>query len=832
MEKACGKAGKDFAKILKKQSLKDAGLEEKMESRWRRARYMPNLPLEGHDRKVTASPEHLALARKAGCEGMVLLKNNEGLLPLKKYGKVALFGKGVFDYVKGGGGSGDVTVSHVWNLYDGFVKNDAVDMVFEPLARFYKDEVERQYRDGAIPGMTVEPQLPEVLVREAREFADTAVIVISRFSGEGWDRRSVSYEGQDPYEASQSEMSRRVFEQSDYCLTDREQEMVRAVCEKFEKVVAVLNVGGMVDTTWFAKEDKISSVLLAWQGGMEGGLAMADILLGKENPSGKLPDTFAASLDDYPSTANFHDSPAYVEYREDIYVGYRYFETIEQAKETVNYPFGFGLSYTEFSIDVIWAGLRDDRIVITVQVENTGKVPGKEVVQVYCGAPQGKLGKPFRVLAAFEKTKNLIPGEAQMMTLSFPVAALASYDDLGKIKKSAYVLEKGSYCFYVGNSVRDAKKIPFELDVMKDEVTEQLSQELAPRQLPKRMVSDGSYEELEQGAPYDFMENGLGWSGEETEGVTPFVRAVGRYLLWPKEQEKKILLDDVAEGNASLEEFMDQLTEADMAELLGGQPNTGVANTFGFGNLPEYGVPNLMTADGPAGLRIEPKCGIYTTSWPCATMLASTWNPDLVREVGCAAAEEVKENNISVWLAPAMNIHRSPLCGRNFEYYSEDPLLTGTIAAAMVEGIQSQKVAATIKHFACNNKETNRKNSDSRVSERALREIYLKGFEICVKKSQPWALMTSYNLVNGQRASENRELLEDILRGEWGYEGVVTTDWWTKGEHYKEVKAGNDIKMGTGYPERLMAALEKGLLTKEELRDCARRVLQLILKTE
>ena len=219
---------------------------------------MPNLPLEGHDRKVTASPEHLALARKAGCEGMVLLKNNEGLLPLKKDGKVALFGKGVFDYVKGGGGSGDVTVSHVWNLYDGFVKNDAVDMVFEPLARFYKDEVERQYRDGAIPGMTVEPQLPEVLVREAREFADTAVIVISRFSGEGWDRRSVSYEGQDPYEASQSEMSRRVFEQSDYCLTDREQEMVRAVCEKFEKVVAVLNVGGMVDTTWFAKEDKIS----------------------------------------------------------------------------------------------------------------------------------------------------------------------------------------------------------------------------------------------------------------------------------------------------------------------------------------------------------------------------------------------------------------------------------------------------------------------------------------------------------------------------------------------------------------------------------------------
>ena len=239
-----------------------------------------------------------------------------------------------------------------------------------------------------------------------------------------------------------------------------------------------------------------------------------------------------------------------------------------------------------------------------------------------------------------------------------------------------------------------------------------------------------------------------------------------------------------------------------------------------------------MTADGPAGLRIAPECGVCTTAWPCSTMLASTWNRRLVKEVGRAAAEEVKENNCSVWLAPAMNIHRSPLCGRNFEYLSEDPVLTGTIASAMVDGIQSQNIAATVKHFACNNKETNRKNSDSRVSERALREIYLKGFEICVKKSQPWALMTSYNLVNGHRASESEDLLTGILRGEWGYQGVITTDWWTKGEHYKETKAGNDIKMGTGYPERILAALEKGLITKEEIAACARRVLELILKID
>ena len=298
------------------------------------------------------------------------------------------------------------------------------------------------------------------------------------------------------------------------------------------------------------------------------------------------------------------------------------------------------------------------------------------------------------------------------------------------------------------------------------------------------------------------MENGLGWSDDETEGIAPKVRQTERRQVWGKTDH--IVLDDVAEKKAGIEEFLAQLSDAELAELLGGQPNLGVANTFGFGNLADYGVPNVMTADGPAGLRIAPECGVYTTAWPCATMLAATWNPQLVKQVGRAAAMEVKENNISVWLAPAMNIHRSPLCGRNFEYYSEDPVLTGTIAAAMVEGIQSQNIAATIKHFACNNKETNRKNSDSRVSERALREIYLKGFEICVKQAQPWVLMTSYNLVNGARASECKDLLDGILRAEWGYQGVITTDWWTKGEHYKEIKAGNDIKMGTGYPERCL----------------------------
>ena len=279
-----------------------------------------------------------------------------------------------------------------------------------------------------------------------------------------------------------------------------------------------------------------------------------------------------------------------------------------------------------------------------------------------------------------------------------------------------------------------------------------------------------------------------------------------------------------------MDDFVEQLSNEELSYLLGGQPNTGVANTWGFGNLPEYGIPNAMTADGPAGLRIEEKCGVKTTAFPCATLLACTWDPNITYEIGLAGAKEVKENNISTWLTPAVNIHRNPLCGRNFEYYSEDPYLTGIMAASMVRGIQSQNIAPAVKHFALNNKETNRKNSDSRVSERAAREIYLKAFEIIVKTASPWCIMSSYNIINGKRASENYELLQDILRDEWGFEGMVTSDWWTYGKHYKEVKAGNDLKMACGYPEELEKALKLGDLEREDLKRSVKRILELILK--
>ncbi len=779
--------------------------------RWCRAWRQPGLPLGKDGRRVTGSPEHIRLSREAAAEGMVLLKNEGQALPFEKGTRLALFGKGTMDYVKGGGGSGDVTVAYVRNLYQG-LKLKGVD-VLESLADFYRENVEEQYAGGAIPGYTREPEIPEALLAQAAAWTDTAVISICRFSGEGYDRKGIPGDG-------------------DFYLTREEQAMVDAVTAHFPRVIAVLNVGGMVDTSWFRDNDRIQAVLLAWQGGIEGGLAAADILCGDVNPSGKLTDTFAGSFEDYPSSQSFHESEDYVNYTEDIYVGYRYFETLPGAAEKVNYPFGYGLSYTGFSRRFLGAETKDGVIRVTLNVTNTGSRPGKEVVQLYYSAPQGLLGKPARVLGAFGKTRLLEAGETQTLCLELAVNDMASYDDLGKIQKSAYILEAGTYSFYLGGSVREAEKIGFSHTVPENVITAQYSEKAAPRALRKRLLADGTYEELPFGSE---RERVLGLTPQDVDGLEGVMPEVVARAAVPRDlpaKEGTVMLEDVACGRASVDELIAQLTDEELARLLGGQPNTGVANTFGMGNNPDHRIPNIMTADGPAGLRIEPECGVCTTSWPCATLLACTWNTDLVYRVGAAGAAEVKENNIGIWLTPAMNIHRSPLCGRNFEYYSEDPLVAGKMGAAMIRGIQSQHIGASMKHFACNNKETNRKDSDSRVSERALREIYLKGFEIAVKEAQPWTIMSSYNKVNGCWASENRDLLTGILRDEWGFAGAVTTDWWTHAEHYLETKAGNDIKMGCGYPQRLLEAKEKGLITREEMEICGKRILELILKVD
>ncbi len=798
---------------------------------WTRARYQVNLPLYEGQPKVTASEAHLAIARQAAREGMILLKNEGGLLPLTGGTRAALFGKGTFDYVKGGGGSGDVTCAFVTNLYDGLKQQDQPLEIFEPLCDFYRENVRVQMENGAQPGLTIEPPVPQDLLEEACAFTDTAIISISRFSGEGWDRYSVPYPRQEPHEKEFADLSQRLFPDSDFYLTPGEKAMVETVCANFSRVIVVLNIGGMMDAKWYARDERIGSVLLAWQGGMMGGFAAADLLMGKASPCGRLPDTIAGDLTDYPSTAGFHESPDYVNYTEDIYVGYRYFETLPGMRDKVVYPFGYGLSYTKFEQKMLSAEAVNDMIRIHVRVGNTGDYPGKEVVQVYYEAPSGKLGKPARALAAFAKTGTLQPGEHQELTLSFPVNSMASYDDLGRVARSAYVLEQGEYRFYVGKNVRDAMRIPFVYTVESDQVTLQLTSKAAPVQLKERLRSDGTFEPLPTGTPHDPMENGLGWEDYPFGALlAPQTRFVDYLPFFG--YAKQISFDDVADGKATLEAFMARLSIDERIHLLCGQPNTGAANTFGFGNLPEYGVPSVMTADGPAGLRIRPVCGVNTTAFPCATLMASTWDQEMVETVGFAAGEEVRENNIHIWLTPAINIHRSPLCGRNFEYYSEDPYLTGMLSGAMIRGIQRNGCAAAIKHFCCNNKETNRRNSDSRVSERALREIYLKGFEIAIREGHPKSLMSSYNLVNGQRSSENRDLLEGILREEWGFDGVVMTDWWNFAEQYKEINAGNDIKMGCGFPDRVKKAYEMGLVSEEMITLSAKRVLELILRLD
>ena len=800
--------------------------------RWTRANYLPGIPLGRDGRRVTASPEHIAVSKNAAKEGMVLLKNENGTLPLEKGTRIALFGKATFDYVKGGGGSGDTYVPFMHNIHDGFMQIADPCTIFDGTADFYRDWVKDQYAAGGLPGLIAEPELPDDLLCKARAFADTAVISISRYSGEGWDRKTDNEaptdleNGRHPIVA----LSYALFEDGDFYFTKNERAMMEKVSKAFPHVVIVLNVGGMVETRWLKENDAIGAVLMAWQGGMEGGLAEAELLMGIGNPSGKLTDTFAGRLEDYPSADTFYESDDYVDYFEDIYVGYRYFETVPGAAEKVVYPFGYGLSYTGFALTDRAAIVEEGRVTVGVCVTNTGKWPGKEVVQVYFSAPQGKLGKPAKVLAGYRKTRLLAPGEQEQVTISFPVDQMASYDDLGKVCKSAWVLEKGEYTFHIGTSVRDTRPCAASLTLEEDRVVKQLTARMVPTSLARRMLADGSFEDLPQSEPNDPKYTALEpLTQDQMHGQMPAVRAVARRTRRVIDRPQLI---DVAEGRMSLDDFVAAMPDEDLAWLLGGQPNTGLANTYGYGNNELWGIPNIMSADGPAGVRFLPPTGVTTTAFPVETLLACTWDPEVCYEIGRAGALECKENNIGAWLTPAVCIHRNPICGRNFEYFSEDPLLTGKQAAALCRGIQSERIAATPKHFALNNKETNRKNSDSRASERAIREIYLKQFEIIVKESDPWSIMSSYNIINGHRASENRDLLTGILREEWGWKGMVTTDWRTFGEHYKEAMAGNDIKLGCGFPERLLEAKEKGLLTREAMETAAKHILGLILQID
>ena len=780
--------------------------------KWQRIKYMPATALGSDGRRVTGSREHADLARRAAREGMVLLKNARCTLPFVSGTKLAVFGKAQADYVKGGGGSGDTTVAYERSVLNGLQEKESGGRLtlFAPLSAYYTADVAEQHLNGCKPGTTIEPPIPDALLEQAKNFTDTALITICRYSCEGSDRVAAPFDG-------------------DFYLSHEEALMVETVQTNFKHVVVVLNVGGIVDTSWFRDNDQISAALLAWQGGIEGGSATADILCGDECPSGRLNDTFALHFEAYPSSSDFHKSDAFVEYQDDIYVGYRYFETIPGAAQAVCYPFGYGLSYTEFSCSDLACSQLNDGFTAKATVTNTGACAGKQVIQVYCQAPQGNLGKPHRVLVGFMKTRKLAPGESQRVTIHFNMYDFASYDDLGKVQASAWVLEAGEYRFLIGENVRMAQALPLVWTLEKDKVLFQLTPKCVPSQLDNRMKADGSLEPLpEHPVPARHPQDDTvlpvnGQNPGEISSAQPFTR-------WGDEAIPQLI--DVHQGKITLDNILDLLTAEQMVYLLGGQPNRGVADTFGLGNMMKYGIPNVMTADGPAGLRILQDCGVNTTAFPCASLLCCTWDTALLYEIGKAGSQEVKENGIGVWLTPAINIHRSPLCGRNFEYYSEDPLLTGQMATAMIRGVQSEGIACSLKHFACNNKETNRRNSDSRVSERALRELYLKGFEICVKHAKPLTIMSSYNLINGVRASENHDLLTGILRDEWGFDGLVTTDWYTCGEQYREIAAGNDIKMGCGMPEHTLQKIAEGQLRMHIVRSSVERLLKLILKLE
>jgi beta-glucosidase len=695
------------------------------------------------------------LLRKVAAQGAVLLEN-DGTLPFASGTKLSLFGTTSSEWFYVGYGSGgDVNAPYQISLTDAVRSSDVLELN-ENLAGQYENWLKENPIDIGIWGRWIlnNPEMPidESIVNSAAQESDAAVITIGRSSGEDRDAE---------------------YKNGSYFLSDDEINILNLVTKKFDKVVVLLNVGSIMDMSWVKHYgDKISAIMYVWQGGMESGNAVCDLLSGEVNPCGKLTDTIAKHYNDYTSTLNFGGKKSN-EYEEDIYVGYRYFETFE--KDCVLYPFGYGLSYTSFDINNAKTSATDSGFEITADVTNTGNLNGAQVVQLYLEKPCGKLGNPKMSLVGFAKTKELVPNETEHIKINIELEQLASYDDCGSTNhSSSYVIEKGEYKLYLGDSVRNNKNI-FTYYQEETEVYKELRQAAAPHEdfyvfhaeeidgevvLRQKRVAKQKYDlgvRITNYKPEDIAQTGnLGYK-----------------------------LQDVKDGKITMQQFVAQLGLGELEAITRGDytmqsplGTEGNAGTFGgvLQSLRDKGVPVVTTSDGPSGIRLKASCSLL----PIGTLLACSFNTELVEELYTAVAKEMKEKGADVLLAPGMNIHRNPLCGRNFEYFSEDPFVTGKMAAACVKGIQSQGGSACPKHFACNNQEFRRTSCDSRLSERALREIYLKGFEICIKEAQPKNIMTSYNKINGVWGHYNYDLCTTILRGEWGYKGNVMTDWWIR----------------------------------------------------
>ncbi len=787
---------------------------------------------------LMAQQNLVSISRQAAGEGIVLLENKAQILPLQAGAKVSLFGRCQIDTYRSGTGSGGaVNVPYAVNALQGLRENAAID-VNETLVSVYENWIgEHPFDDGgggwaAEPWFQTEMPLTDDLVKQAADESSLAIVFIGRTAGEDQDNADAA---------------------GSYRLTDAEVAMLEQVCAGFSDVIVVLNVTNIIDMSWLntlAGRDAIKAVLYSWAAGMEGGHALADVLSGQVTPSGRLTDTIAYQLSDYPSAADFGRKDRNF-YTEDIYVGYRYFETFHP--QAVQYEFGAGLSYTRFERTLehhVIEGAGVNQVLhLDVKVTNTGDTyNGKEVVQVYVEAPQGLLGKPSRVLAGFAKTDCLEPGDSETLRISIALKTLASFDDSGVTGHlNSYVLEAGQYHVYVGGSVRQATLT--NAAVLLDEliVVETLSEALAPVQAfnrlkPGAQTAEGLYEKAYEAVPL----RQVSLAQRIQENLPAELPITG---------DTNIKLADVKEGRASLEAFVAQMSAEQLATIVRGEGmcspkvTPGTASAFGgvTDSLFKLGIPVAAAADGPSGIRMD--SGHKATQVPIGTLLACTWNAPLNQKLFNLIGEELHANQIDTLLGPGINIHRHPLNGRNFEYFSEDPLMTGVMAAAQTLGLKEAGVSGTIKHFAANDQETARTLVDSVVSQRALREIHLKPFEMAVKEGQASSIMTAYNPINGHWTASNYDLNTTVLRGEWGYTGIVMTDWWAKMNDCADAgtedktytsfmaRAQNDLYMVVEHDgaernamgDNTMAALAEGTLTIGELQRCAMNICRFII---
>ncbi|MDE6671939.1 MAG: glycoside hydrolase family 3 C-terminal domain-containing protein [Ruminococcus sp.] len=763
---------------------------------------------------------YLEKAVQVASEGIVMLENNNNTLPLDSSKPVAIFGRIQLHYYKSGTGSGGmVNVSKVTGITDGLIEA-GIEIDTELLDIYKKWDELNPYDMGAgwgnEPWSQVEMPIDTETVRKSAEKCDTAIVIIGRTAGEEQDSK---------------------VEEGSYLLTDAENDMLEKVRNEFKKVVVLLNVGGIIDMS-FVDKYKPDAVLYVWQGGMTGGTGVANVLTGKISPCGKLPDTIAYRINDYHYVRDFGGKERNF-YCEDIYVGYRFFETF--ARIAVRYPFGYGLSYTDFKITLKEKIYNDDSVTLRVKVTNTGSYSGKEVVQVYCRQPQGELGKPAKVLCGFAKTKTLAPSESQILEIKVNYYDVASYDDSGVTgHRFCWVLEKGQYKFWVGNSVRNTK-IVCSCNIEETKVLQKCSQAMPPViafERIKPVHTEKCRMLITENVPLiEYDEN-----QRRIENLPAEIEYTG---------DKGIKLSDVKNGTHSMTEFIAQFSDYDLSCIIRGEGmgspkvTAGTASAFGgiSENLEKFGIPAGCCSDGPSGMRLD--CGTKAFSLPNGTMIASTFNCELLTELFELLGLEMSANKVDCLLGPGMNIHRHVLNGRNFEYFSEDPFLTGHMATAELKGLHKSGVTGTIKHFCGNNQETKRHNIDSIVSERALREIYLKGFEIAVKCGNAKSIMTTYGAVNGLWTAGNFDLNTTILRNEWGFTGITMTDWWAninsrgglpdKTDFSSMAKAQNDLYMvcadGSSGNDNTLEELGKGNIFRSELQRNAMNICNFLMDT-